>query len=64
MKWFRFVTCFFSFSHTAELNSSTKTHFPIEYSKLKENFQESGLAKWPLPSCRKAFRVIEGKKDC
>ncbi|XP_033020333.1 E3 ubiquitin-protein ligase RNF180 isoform X1 [Lacerta agilis] len=43
-----------------ELNNSTKAHFPIEYSKLKENFQESGLAKWPLPSCRKAFRVIEG----
>nr|XP_034956788.1 E3 ubiquitin-protein ligase RNF180 isoform X3 [Zootoca vivipara] len=43
----------------SELNNSTKAHFPIEYSKLKENFQESGLAKWPLPSCRKAFRVIE-----
>ncbi|XP_061475078.1 E3 ubiquitin-protein ligase RNF180 isoform X2 [Rhineura floridana] len=43
----------------SELNNSTKAHFPVEHSKLKENFQESGLAKWPLPSCRKAFRVIE-----
>ncbi|XP_020639388.3 E3 ubiquitin-protein ligase RNF180 isoform X1 [Pogona vitticeps] len=43
----------------SELDSSTKSHFPMEYSNLKENFQESGLAKWPLPSCNKAFRVIE-----
>ncbi|XP_062984091.1 E3 ubiquitin-protein ligase RNF180 [Elgaria multicarinata webbii] len=44
----------------SELNNSTKVHFPVEYSKLKEHFQESSLAKWPLPSCKKAFRVIEG----
>nr|XP_008123082.1 PREDICTED: E3 ubiquitin-protein ligase RNF180 isoform X1 [Anolis carolinensis]XP_008123089.1 PREDICTED: E3 ubiquitin-protein ligase RNF180 isoform X1 [Anolis carolinensis] len=44
----------------SELNNFTKTHFPVEYSKLKENFQESSLTKWPLPNCKKAFRVIEG----
>ncbi|XP_044302495.1 E3 ubiquitin-protein ligase RNF180 isoform X2 [Varanus komodoensis] len=44
----------------SELNNSTKSHFPKEYSKLKEHFQESSLAKWPLPSCKKAFKVIEG----
>ncbi|XP_042310274.1 E3 ubiquitin-protein ligase RNF180 [Sceloporus undulatus] len=44
----------------SELNNSTKAHFPMEYSKLKENFQESSLSKWPLPTCKKAFRVIEG----
>ncbi|XP_077203339.1 E3 ubiquitin-protein ligase RNF180 [Paroedura picta] len=43
-----------------ELNNSTKAHFPMEYMKLKENFQESSLANWPLPSCKRALRVIEG----
>ncbi|XP_061198658.1 E3 ubiquitin-protein ligase RNF180 [Neopsephotus bourkii] len=44
----------------AELNNSTKSFFPTEYLKLKENFQKSNSAKWPLPSCKKAFRVFEG----
>uniref|UniRef100_A0A8C0HIN2 E3 ubiquitin-protein ligase RNF180 n=1 Tax=Buteo japonicus TaxID=224669 RepID=A0A8C0HIN2_9AVES len=43
-----------------ELNNSTKSFFPMEYLKLKENFQKSNSAKWPLPSCKKAFRVFEG----
>lgn len=44
-----------------ELNNSTKSIFPMEYLKLKENFQKSNSAKWPLPSCKKSFRVFEGK---
>ncbi|XP_076217349.1 E3 ubiquitin-protein ligase RNF180-like [Aptenodytes patagonicus] len=43
-----------------ELNNSTKSFFPTEYLKLKESFQKSNSAKCPLPSCKKAFRVIEG----
>ncbi|KAM6468815.1 LOW QUALITY PROTEIN: E3 ubiquitin-protein ligase RNF180 [Liasis olivaceus] len=43
----------------SELNNSTETFFPMEYSKLKENFQKSNLANWPLPSCKKVFRVID-----
>ncbi|NXE13629.1 RN180 ligase, partial [Lophotis ruficrista] len=42
-----------------ELNNSTKFLFPTEYLKLKENFQKSNSAKWPLPSCKKAVRVFE-----
>ncbi|XP_034630023.1 E3 ubiquitin-protein ligase RNF180 isoform X1 [Trachemys scripta elegans] len=42
-----------------ELNNSTKSSFPTEYLKLKESFQKSSSAKWPLPSCRKPFRVCE-----
>nr|XP_025962583.1 E3 ubiquitin-protein ligase RNF180 isoform X2 [Dromaius novaehollandiae] len=42
-----------------ELNNSTKSFFPTEYLKLKESFQRSNSAKWPLPSCKKAFRVFE-----
>ncbi|NWV28621.1 RN180 ligase, partial [Origma solitaria] len=42
-----------------ELNNSTRSFFPMEYLKLKENFQKSNSAKWPLPSCKKAFRVFE-----
>lgn len=44
-----------------ELNNSTKSFFPTEYLKLQESFQKSNSAKWPLPSCKKAFRVFEGK---
>ncbi|XP_074850370.1 E3 ubiquitin-protein ligase RNF180 isoform X2 [Carettochelys insculpta] len=43
-----------------ELNKSTKSFFPEEYLKLKECFQKSSSAKWPLPSCRKPFRSCEG----
>ncbi|KAM9367629.1 E3 ubiquitin-protein ligase RNF180 [Phaethornis superciliosus] len=42
-----------------ELNSSTRSFFPVEYLKLKENFLKSKSAKWPLPSCKKAYRVFE-----
>uniref|UniRef100_A0A8C9NAT5 E3 ubiquitin-protein ligase RNF180 n=1 Tax=Serinus canaria TaxID=9135 RepID=A0A8C9NAT5_SERCA len=44
----------------ADLNNSTRSFFPMEYLNLKENFQKSNSAKWPLPSCKKAFRVFEG----
>ncbi|XP_005060913.1 PREDICTED: E3 ubiquitin-protein ligase RNF180 [Ficedula albicollis] len=43
-----------------DLNNSTRSFFPVEYLNLKENFQKSNSAKWPLPSCKKAFRVFEG----
>ncbi|XP_042636081.1 E3 ubiquitin-protein ligase RNF180 isoform X2 [Catharus ustulatus] len=43
----------------ADLNNSTRSFFPMEYLNLKENFQKSNSAKWPLPSCKKAFRVFE-----
>uniref|UniRef100_A0A8C3XGH4 Ring finger protein 180 n=1 Tax=Cyanoderma ruficeps TaxID=181631 RepID=A0A8C3XGH4_9PASS len=43
-----------------DLNNSTRSFFPMEYLNLKENFQKSSSAKWPLPSCKKAFRVFEG----
>ncbi|NWV76365.1 RN180 ligase, partial [Dasyornis broadbenti] len=43
-----------------ELNNSTRSFFPTEYLKLKENFQKFNSEKWPLPSCKKAFRVFEG----
>ncbi|XP_064259118.1 E3 ubiquitin-protein ligase RNF180 isoform X1 [Passer domesticus] len=42
-----------------DLNNSTRSFFPMEYLHLKENFQKSNSAKWPLPSCKKAFRVFE-----
>ncbi|NXU95489.1 RN180 ligase, partial [Xiphorhynchus elegans] len=42
-----------------ELNNSTRSFFPTEYLKLKENFQKSNSAKWPLPSCKKALMVFE-----
>ncbi|NXY04269.1 RN180 ligase, partial [Pteruthius melanotis] len=42
-----------------DLNNSTRSFFPMEYLNLKENFQKSSSAKWPLPSCKKAFRVFE-----
>ncbi|XP_019138911.1 E3 ubiquitin-protein ligase RNF180 isoform X1 [Corvus cornix cornix] len=42
-----------------DLNNSTRSFFPMEYLNLKESFQNSSSAKWPLPSCKKAFRVFE-----
>ncbi|NXJ98960.1 RN180 ligase, partial [Corythaixoides concolor] len=42
-----------------ELNNSIKSFFPMEYLKLKDNFQKSNAAKWPLPSSKKAFRGFE-----
>ncbi|KAM7025266.1 E3 ubiquitin-protein ligase RNF180 isoform 2-T2 [Acridotheres tristis] len=42
-----------------DLNNSTRSFFPMEYLNVQENFQKSNSAKWPLPSCKKAFRVFE-----
>ncbi|NWW08237.1 RN180 ligase, partial [Oreocharis arfaki] len=42
-----------------DLNNSTRSFFPMEYLNVEENFQKSNSAKWPLPSCKKAFRVFE-----
>lgn len=54
--------CMYSFPLIiVDLNNSTRSFFPMEYLNLKENFQKSNSAKWPLPSCKKAFRVFEGK---
>ncbi|NXB24100.1 RN180 ligase, partial [Rhagologus leucostigma] len=43
-----------------DLNNAARSFFPMEYLNLKENFQKANSAKWPLPSCKKAFRVFEG----
>ncbi|KAM6225168.1 E3 ubiquitin-protein ligase RNF180 [Rhynchocyon petersi] len=43
-----------------ELNKATKTFFTKEYLKIKQSFQKSSSAKWPLPSCRKAFHLFGG----
>ncbi|KAM5264257.1 E3 ubiquitin-protein ligase RNF180 isoform 1-T1 [Ctenodactylus gundi] len=43
-----------------ELNNATKTFFTKEYLKIKQTFQKSSSAKWPLPSCRKAFHLFGG----
>ncbi|XP_066231886.1 E3 ubiquitin-protein ligase RNF180 isoform X2 [Saccopteryx leptura] len=44
-----------------ELNNATKTFFPKEYLKIKQSFQKSSSAKWPLPSCKKkAFHLFGG----
>ncbi|XP_059358754.1 E3 ubiquitin-protein ligase RNF180 [Carassius carassius] len=43
-----------------ELNQTARTFFPKEYLSRKQNFQKAGCAKWPLPSCRKLFRIFGG----
>uniref|UniRef100_A0A9J7XWC5 E3 ubiquitin-protein ligase RNF180 n=1 Tax=Cyprinus carpio carpio TaxID=630221 RepID=A0A9J7XWC5_CYPCA len=43
-----------------ELNHIARTFFPKEYLSRKQNFQKAGCAKWPLPSCRKLFRIFGG----
>ncbi|XP_032754829.1 E3 ubiquitin-protein ligase RNF180 [Rattus rattus] len=43
-----------------ELNNATKTFFTKEYLKIKQSFQKSNSAKWPLPSCRKGFHLFGG----
>ncbi|XP_053445911.1 E3 ubiquitin-protein ligase RNF180 isoform X1 [Nycticebus coucang] len=43
-----------------ELNNATKTFFTKEYLKIKQSFHKSSCAKWPLPSCRKAFHLFGG----
>ncbi|KAF6728630.1 E3 ubiquitin-protein ligase RNF180 [Oryzias melastigma] len=41
-----------------ELNQAARTFFPKEYLTRKQNFQKASCAKWPLPSCRKIFRIF------
>lgn len=43
-----------------ELNQTARTFFPKEYLSRKQNFQKATCAKWPLPSCRKLFRIFGG----
>ncbi|XP_060895052.1 uncharacterized protein rnf180a [Labrus mixtus] len=43
-----------------ELNQTARTFFPKEYLSRKQNFQKASCAKWPLPSCRKLFRIFGG----
>ncbi|XP_034026427.1 E3 ubiquitin-protein ligase RNF180 [Thalassophryne amazonica] len=43
-----------------DLNQTTRTFFPKEYLSRKQNFQKASCAKWPLPSCRKLFRIFGG----
>ncbi|XP_077378159.1 uncharacterized protein rnf180a [Festucalex cinctus] len=43
-----------------ELNQMARTFFPKEYACRKQNFQKASCAKWPLPSCRKLFRLFGG----
>ncbi|XP_042546841.1 E3 ubiquitin-protein ligase RNF180 [Dipodomys spectabilis] len=43
-----------------ELNNATKTFFTKEYLKIKQSFQKSSSAKWPLPSCKKRFHLFGG----
>ncbi|KAI9518069.1 hypothetical protein NQZ68_040665 [Dissostichus eleginoides] len=43
-----------------ELNQTARTFFPKEYLSRKQNFQKANCAKWPLPSCRKLFRIFGG----
>ncbi|XP_061585339.1 E3 ubiquitin-protein ligase RNF180 isoform X2 [Cololabis saira] len=43
-----------------ELNQTARTFFPKEYLSRKQIFQKASCAKWPLPSCRKLFRIFGG----
>nr|XP_057926934.1 E3 ubiquitin-protein ligase RNF180 [Doryrhamphus excisus] len=43
-----------------ELNQIARTIFPKEYLCRKQNFQKASCARWPLPSCRKLFRIFGG----
>ncbi|XP_062310716.1 zinc finger CCCH domain-containing protein 18 [Osmerus eperlanus] len=43
-----------------ELNHTARAYFPKEYISRKQNFQKASCAKWPLPSCRKLFRIFGG----
>ncbi|KAM9743259.1 uncharacterized protein rnf180a [Menidia menidia] len=43
-----------------ELNQTARTFFPKEYLSRKQSFQKASCAKWPLPSCRKLFRIFGG----
>ncbi|XP_016372376.1 E3 ubiquitin-protein ligase RNF180-like [Sinocyclocheilus rhinocerous] len=55
--------CINKFTHPTlftELNHTARTFFPKEYLSRKQSFQKAGCAKWPLPSCRKQFRIFGG----
>ncbi|XP_043545429.1 E3 ubiquitin-protein ligase RNF180-like isoform X1 [Chiloscyllium plagiosum] len=43
-----------------ELNNTMKSLFSEEYLARRQNFQKASCAKWPLPSCRRLFRVLGG----
>ncbi|XP_064152998.1 E3 ubiquitin-protein ligase RNF180 [Anguilla rostrata] len=43
-----------------ELNHTARTFFPKEYLSRKQNFQRASCSKWPLPSCKKLFRIFGG----
>ncbi|KAM4577094.1 uncharacterized protein rnf180a [Odontesthes bonariensis] len=43
-----------------DLNQTARTFFPKEYLSRKQSFQKASCAKWPLPSCRKLFRIFGG----
>nr|XP_055024580.1 E3 ubiquitin-protein ligase RNF180 [Misgurnus anguillicaudatus] len=43
-----------------DLNHTARTFFPKEYLSRKQTFQKASCAKWPLPSCRKMFRMFGG----
>ncbi|KAM4577793.1 uncharacterized protein rnf180a [Fundulus diaphanus] len=46
-----------------ELNQTAKTFFPKEYLSRKQNFQRAPCSKWPLPSCRKLFRIFRFQRQ-
>lgn len=52
---------FFVLYLLTELNQTTRTFFPKEYLSRKQTFQKANCAKWPLPSCRKLFRIFGSK---
>ncbi|XP_077601132.1 uncharacterized protein LOC144215837 isoform X2 [Stigmatopora nigra] len=43
-----------------DLNQRAKTFLPKEFLRRKQYFQKASCAKWPLPSCRKLFRIFGG----
>ncbi|XP_048453728.1 E3 ubiquitin-protein ligase RNF180 [Rhincodon typus] len=43
-----------------ELNNTMKSLFSEEYLARRQNFQKASCAKWPLPNCRRLFRVLGG----
>uniref|UniRef100_A0A4W3K5E9 E3 ubiquitin-protein ligase RNF180 n=2 Tax=Callorhinchus milii TaxID=7868 RepID=A0A4W3K5E9_CALMI len=43
-----------------ELNNTMKSLFSKEYLARRQSFQKASCAKWPLPGCRRFFRVLGG----
>ncbi|XP_048384601.1 E3 ubiquitin-protein ligase RNF180 [Stegostoma tigrinum] len=41
-----------------ELNNTMKSLFSEEYLARRQNFVKASCAKWPLPNCRRLFRVL------